>query len=256
VPDGLVSVIVAAYNAEAFIAEALDSALAQDYRPLEVIVVDDGSADRTAEIAARYDVKLVRQPNRGPAAARNAALDLARGKYVAILDADDVWPEDRLSVCVKALRDSPDAGLVLGMTEVFVTPGEPLPGHYPHGVPNPAWGYMPALVVRRSLLDDVGRYDERLRTAEDIDWFMRARDAGAKLVTVEEVVLRHRIHAHNTSRHKKVNQAVMPGILRASLKRRRDASSCMAWAHRASPRSPPARLPPRPPPRRAGAGAP
>jgi glycosyltransferase involved in cell wall biosynthesis len=216
---GLVSVIVPAYNEEAFIAEALDSAFAQDFRPLEVIVVDDGSTDRTARIASRYAVQLVRQQNRGPAAARNAGLALARGEYVTILDADDVWPEDRVSCLVDALR--PGAGIAFGLTEVFLTPGQPKPAHFPNGLPNPVPNHMAAMMTRREVFELVGRFDENLRLSEDVDWFMRARDAGVEVVSVDRLVLRYRIHADNTSRDKGGVRATMLHTLRSSLARRR-----------------------------------
>ena len=221
--EGLVSVIVPAYNEEAFIAEALDSALAQDHRPIEVIVVDDGSSDRTAEVASRYDVQLVRQPNRGPAAARNAGLALARGEYIAILDADDIWPVDRLSVLIEAL--SAGAGIVIGLTKFFVTPGEPAPPHYPFGLPNPLSGHMVAVLARRTVFEMIGPYDEELRLSEDVDWFMRARDAGVVVESLDRVVSLYRIHARNTSRDKEAVRAMWLRALRSSVARRRQEMS-------------------------------
>jgi glycosyltransferase involved in cell wall biosynthesis len=223
VADGLVSVIVPAYNAEPFIGEALDSAFAQHYDPLEVIVVDDGSSDRTAEVASCYDVQLIRQPNRGPAAARNAGLALARGEYFAILDADDIWPDDRLSVLIDAL--SAGAGIAIGLTEFFVTPGEPTPAHYPFGLPNPLGGHMVAVLARRSVVEMIGPYNEEFRLSEDIDWFMRAREAGVAIVSVDRVVTRYRIHARNTSRDKEAVRAMWLRVLRSSLARRRQETS-------------------------------
>jgi glycosyltransferase involved in cell wall biosynthesis len=219
VTERLVSVIVPAYNAETFIAEALDSAFEQDYDPLEVIVVDDGSTDRTAEVAARYEVQLVRQSNRGPAAARNAGLALARGEYIAILDADDIWPSDRLSALVGAL--SAGAGIAIGLTEFFVTPGEPTPPHYPFGIPNPHSGHMTAVLARRTVFEMIGAYNEQFRLSEDIDWFMRAREAGVVIESVDRVVSRYRIHARNTSRDKEAVRAMWLRALRSSLARRR-----------------------------------
>jgi glycosyltransferase involved in cell wall biosynthesis len=219
VVEGLVSVIVPAYNAEAFIAETLDSAFAQDFRPLEVIVVDDGSTDRTAEIAGRYEVQLVRQPNRGPAAARNAGLARARGDYIAILDADDVWPEDRVSCLVEALRSGAD--IAFGLSQIFLTPGQPKPEHFPERVTEPVQNHMAAMMTRRAVFELVGGFDEDLRLSEDVDWFMRARDAGVKVVSVDHLVLRYRIHAQNTSRDKAGTQSTMLHVLRSSLARRR-----------------------------------
>ncbi|MDR5708499.1 MAG: glycosyltransferase family 2 protein, partial [Armatimonadota bacterium] len=88
-----VSLVIPAHNAEAYLREALDSVFAQTRPPDEVIVVDDGSLDRTPEIAASYGdrVRLVRQPNRGEAAARNTGVRVAQGELIAFLDADDAW---------------------------------------------------------------------------------------------------------------------------------------------------------------------
>jgi glycosyltransferase involved in cell wall biosynthesis len=219
--EGLVSVIVPAYDAGEFIAEALDSAFAQDYHPLEVIVVDDGSSDRTAEIASSYDVQLLCQPNRGPAAARNAGLAKARGEYIAVLDADDIWPVDRVSVLVGAL--STGAGIAIGLSEFFLTPGQPAPPHFPYQVPNPVKGHMVAVLARRTVFDLIGGYDEDFRLSEDIDWFMRAREAGVAVETVDQVVTRYRIHAGNTTRDKAAVRETMLRALRTSLARRRSA---------------------------------
>ena len=119
---GLVSVVVPAFDEEAFIAEALRSVLAQSYAPVEVIVVDDGSSDHTAEIAEAHGARLVRQSHRGPAAARNVGLELASGAYWTIFDADDLMLPDRLAREVAHLETHPELGMVFGLTEAFVTP--------------------------------------------------------------------------------------------------------------------------------------
>src|SRR5262245_44209372 len=104
-----ISVLVAVHNGARFLAEALDSAHAQTLRPLELIVVDDGSSDDSAEIARKHGATVIRQANQGTAAAINTARDSARGDLLALLDADDVWPGDKLARQVDALQD---AGLV------------------------------------------------------------------------------------------------------------------------------------------------
>ena len=220
--NGLVSVVMAAFDEEAFIAEALGSVLAQTYRPVEVIVVDDGSSDRTAEIAERCHVRVVRRPHHGPAAARNAGLAVAGGEYWTIFDADDVMPPDRLAHQVAYLQAHPAHGMVLGLTEAFVTPGEPRPAHY-----NPAWdnGPFPAcagtMMARRELLDSVGPYNETIRLAYDVEWLARAKDAGVAAGHIDELTLRYRIHSGNTSADRPNVHQAMLGLLRASLDRRR-----------------------------------
>ncbi len=225
VPEpGLVSVIVPAYQAEAYLDEALESALAQDYSAYEIILIDDGSTDRTGEIAAAHGVRVQRQPNRGPAAARNAGLALARGELLTILDSDDVWPTDRLSKQVAHLRDHPEDGLVMGLTEVFVTPGEPRPAHFPRiaatGLPYP--GHPSTSLVRREVFDLVGTFDESLRLSEDLDWLARAGDAGVRIGRLDCTLLRYRIHAANTSRQTRAVEAATLRMLRASVRRKRE----------------------------------
>src|SRR5689334_13994962 len=121
---------MAAYDEERFVGEAIGSALAQDYPAelVEVIVVDDGSADATAAIAERHAratgrVRVVRQANRGNVPAVNAGLALADGDVVALLDADDVWPAERLRLAVDVLAARPEVGLVYGDMTVIDADG-------------------------------------------------------------------------------------------------------------------------------------
>jgi glycosyltransferase involved in cell wall biosynthesis len=115
---GLVSIVIAAYNAEPYIAGTCRSALAQTYRSIEVIVVDDGSTDRTAEIVREMStsdarLRLIQQPNLGVAAARNCGIEAASGEFVAPLDADDVWNHQKVARQVERFKEcGPGAGLV------------------------------------------------------------------------------------------------------------------------------------------------
>ncbi len=221
--DGpLVSVIVPAYQAEAFLGEALASALGQDCPEVEILVVDDGSTDRTAEIAAAHGVRVIRQRNGGPAAARNAGLALARGEFLTILDADDLWLPDRLSRQVAYLREHPDDGLVMGLTEVFVTPEEPRPAHYPRiAEAGPFPGHPSTMLMRREVFELVGPFDESLRLSEDLDWIARAGDAGVRFGRLDRTLLRYRIHAGNMSRNPHANELATLRVLRESVQRKR-----------------------------------
>jgi glycosyltransferase involved in cell wall biosynthesis len=217
-----VSVVVAAFEEEAFVAEALESVLAQTYRPVEVIVVDDGSGDGTAEIAAAHGVCVLRRSHRGAAAARNAGLAVARGEYWTIFDADDVMPPERLARQVAHLEEHPELGVVLGLTEAFVSPGEPRPAHY-----NPAWDHGPfpacagTMLARRTVLDAVGPFDETRRLTCDVEWLARVKDAGVRAGQVDHVSLRYRIHRGNTSADAPAVRLAMLKLLRESVGRRR-----------------------------------
>ena len=117
------SVVIAAYQAARFAPEAVASALGQSYSPMEVIVIDDGSTDGLAEALAPYerDITVIRQSNRGEAAARNAGVRVASGDYVVILDADDTWMADRLARMGEALRLRPDLDVLA--TDAWVEKG-------------------------------------------------------------------------------------------------------------------------------------
>ncbi len=220
------SVVVAAFDEEAFIAEALGSVLAQTYRDVEVIVVDDGSSDRTVEIAQELGARVLRQTHEGAAAARNAGLAVASGEYWTIFDADDLMPPERLAAQVAHLETHPEHGMVLGLAEAFVTPGEPRPAHY-----NPAWdkapyhGHLGTMMARRALLQMVGDFDPSLLLGEDLDWHARAKEAGIVAGRVELVTLRYRIHRGNSSSDARANQLATLRALRASVRRRRESAS-------------------------------
>jgi glycosyltransferase involved in cell wall biosynthesis len=229
----LVSVVIAAYNEQAYIAEALHSVLAQTHHPIELIVVDDGSTDHTAEITAQIatgaapvpdppTIELLRRPHHGPSAARNAGLKRSSGQYWTIFDADDVMPPDRLTHQVAHLQQHPEHDIVLGLTEAFITPGQPKPPHY-----NPLWddgpfpGHAGTMMARRAVLDTVGGYDESMALGEDLDWQARAKAAGIRAGALDHVCLHYRIHRANTSSDTRANRAATLQLLRASVQRRR-----------------------------------
>jgi glycosyltransferase involved in cell wall biosynthesis len=201
-PPAQVSVIVPAFNGERYLEEALRSAVRQSLPPSEVIVIDDGSTDRTAEIAEGFGdpVRCIRQANAGVAGARNRGLSVATGEFIAFLDHDDVWPPEKLEIQVAALRANPDVGIVSGRMRVF---GGALPGR--------AWSaegrreaqagaYLAAALIRRSVFDRVGLLDEEIgHAADDLEFFVRARDLGVKRRTLEDVTLLYRWHGENTS---------------------------------------------------------
>jgi glycosyltransferase involved in cell wall biosynthesis len=231
--EPLVSVVIAAYNEQAYIAEALHSVLAQTHHPIELIVVDDGSTDGTAEITAQIathnggrSLELVQVAHHGPSAARNAGLKRSSGQYWTIFDADDVMPPERIERQVEHLERHPELGMVLGLTEAFVTPGEPRPPHW-----NPAWDEGPfqgcagTMMAHREVFAAVGPYDESMPVAADFDWLVRARDLGVGAAHIDALALRYRIHPGTLSSDRIHVSGVMLGILRESLARRRASTA-------------------------------
>jgi glycosyltransferase involved in cell wall biosynthesis len=198
----LVSVIVPAHNAMPYLLAALQSIAAQQVAPVEVLVVDGASTDRSREVALTFpQVRLIEQPGRGLAAARNLGLAAAQSDLIAFLDADDLWPTSSLRARLAHLAQHPDSLGIVGQVQRFLQPGTPLPPAYADGwLDQPVVGYTPgALLAHRRLFDLVGPFDETLTLGCDSDWFVRARDAGRPLVALAQVSLWKRIHGANLS---------------------------------------------------------
>jgi glycosyltransferase involved in cell wall biosynthesis len=217
----LVSIVIPCYNQAAYLPESIESALAQTHRPIEVVVVDDGSTDETAAVAARYEgVACVRQNNRGLAHARNAGLAASRGGCVVFLDADDRLHPDAVARGLAALATRPDAALAFGRARVVDAGGMPMftapePGPLPQGdgyaallVSNIIW--TPAVALfRREALEKAGGFDPGVHAAADYDLYLRLARRHA-LAPHTGVVADYRHHPAAMSR----NAAMM---LRATL---------------------------------------
>lgn len=226
-----ISCIVPVFNGERYIREALDSILGQTYRPLQVIVADDGSTDGTAAAVATYGDRVcyLRQANAGAAAARNLGLGAARGEYVAFLDADDLWHPDKLARQMARFEARPELDLCVSHGQNFWAPelhthAERLRDH-PRAGPLPAY-VTGALLVRRALFAKVGSFDATLRHADQAEWFRRAADHGAVAELLPDVLLYRRIHAANLShRAAPDSQAEFLRLAKTSLDRRRARAS-------------------------------
>jgi len=188
----LVTAFMPVFDAEAFLEASLASLLAQDYERYEVVVCDDGSTDRTADILRSYPgIRTVRQENRGRAAACNAAIAASGGELLTSFDGDDLWPPNRLTVQAAYLVEHPHVGCVLGRQEWLNPP--PWLGRDPvfgdlDGVP------IGTAMFRRSVFDAVGGYDETFRYSEDMDFLVRVRERGFEIAILPDVVLHRRYH--------------------------------------------------------------
>ncbi|MGI8927593.1 MAG: glycosyltransferase family 2 protein [Tepidiformaceae bacterium] len=222
-PDPVsISVVIPAYNAAAYLGEAIESALAQPWPALEVIVVDDGSTDGTAAIAAAFGspVRSVRIEHGGAGAARNAGVAAARGELLAFLDADDLWPAVRLAPMVTALEADPALALVFGHAVQFRREaagdvnGAPQPGYAAGG-----------MLVRREAFARVGPFSRTWALGEFIDWYARARDAGLQSTLIPDVVLLRRLHGANLGLRAASDRTEYTRVLREALARRRTAKT-------------------------------
>jgi glycosyltransferase involved in cell wall biosynthesis len=218
-----VSVVIPARDGERYLAEAIGSARSQLPAPLEVIVVDDGSRDATLRIALDEGAAVVRQPPRGPGAARNLGARAAAGELLAFLDADDRFTPGRLAVLLATLAADASLDGAMGSATTFITPEREaaLRGrvHCPDGPQRGA--AMGTLLLRRSVFLASGGFDESLAGGEAIDWFHRVRCAGTRFASLSEVVLERRIHGENMTLTDPAVRRAYVHVARAALARRR-----------------------------------
>jgi glycosyltransferase involved in cell wall biosynthesis len=229
VTAGLVSVVIGVYNAERYIAEAIDSVLAQDHRPLELIVVDDGSTDGSGDVVRRYpDVVYIRQENGGNGSARNTGVAAASGEFLAFLDADDRFTPGKLSLQLRALEEDPGLDLVFGHVQEFVSPEldeETRAGIRPPAPEPMPWTAPNLMLIRRAAFDRVGPFETGIRVGVTVDWFLRAKEAELRYRVLPETVLERRLHTENNGIREAASRSQYLAVLKASLDRRRAAAA-------------------------------
>ena len=221
-----VSVIVPVHNGACFITEAISSVADQLYPDIEVIVVDDGSTDDLDEALSRacMPYRLIRQPQRGPAAARNAGIRASSGAWIAFLDVDDLWVPGGLKQLSRDLLLHGGAGLVHGKAITFrqAERGEGQINAF-HPRENYPF-YIGAGLYRRSSFETVGLFDETLTFAEDTDWYWRANEL-IQTIEIPEVVLKVRMHGGNMTANLRQAQLGAFDAMKRLMTRRRQATT-------------------------------
>lgn len=200
-PLPLISVIIPVYNGERYLAEALESVLAQVYRPLEVVVVDDGSTDASAQVVKRFgeSVTYLYQAQQGASVARNRGVVWSRGEFLAFLDADDLWVGDKLQRQMQMLLTDSALAMVFGQVEQFYSPEliDPI-AHPSLGTRQTLAGlHVGAMLIRRSAFERVGNFAPAWQVAHFLEWYNRAQALGLQSLVLPEVVMKRRIHTTN-----------------------------------------------------------
>jgi len=206
-----VSVILPVYNGARYLGEALESIEQQTAPVGEVIIIDDGSTDDTAKIARESHIvtQYHYQPNQGPQHARNKGLQLATGKLISFLDADDLWQQNKIQRQVAIVCHYEAA---IGYSRLLGYEAQPF-----------LFLNLGSALFRSEIFEVIGNFDRTLSTIDDLDWFFRAREACVQMSVHHDVVLYHRRHKDNlTKRHAEQNQQDMLRMLHKSLQRRRE----------------------------------
>lgn len=227
ITGSLVSCVIPVYNGARFLNESLDSVLAQTHRPLEIIVVDDGSTDETAAVLEQYSDRVVctRQAHAGAPAARNRGIEMSSGQFVAFLDADDLWDESKLSRQLERFDALPALGFCTTLMQNFWM--EEVQDEARHlkdtALAEPQPGAVSTLVVRRNVFSQVGPLNSDLRHRDVQEWMMRAKNAGVTAEVLPDVLVYRRLHSANNSRRRRAEEFFT--IVKASLDRRAKTGS-------------------------------
>lgn len=223
----VISVIVTVYNGARYLAAALQSVLAQTYRSVELIVLDDGSDDGSGEIAREFLPRLryFFYPHEGMAAARNRAVELAAGDFFTFLDADDLFPADRLEHQLAEFARDPALEVVYGHVREFVSPDlDESASRRLRGAADRIQGRLPsAMLIRREAFFRVGPFDTTLKVGVGLDWSARASEQQLKSVILPEIVLERRLHSGNNALRERESRHQYVQVLKSAIDRRRAA---------------------------------
>lgn len=225
----LISCIVPTLNYGRFLKEAVDSIRAQTYRPIEIMVVDAGSTDDTRAVALAYGeaVRYYYCPTEAPPETRNVGIGLARGEFIAFLDADDRWHPEKLARQMARFEARPELGYCLTHIQAFWDDSlrEEAARRKDHPRLQPIPGYAtPTLLARRELFDTVGLLNPALRSADAVDWFLRAAELAVPMEVLPDVLVDRRFHGSNfTRRDIPAQRREWVRFIKAHLDRRRGA---------------------------------
>lgn len=205
--EAQVSIITAAYNAEKYIAETIESVQNQTFLDWEYTIADNGSTDRTAQIVQRYlsdrRIKLINEDHKGKAYARNAAFRNSHGKYIANIDADDLWRVDKLERQVMLLEDHPEVGLVYTGMTIIDARGKTLSVVRPPDISKKPLQYLLAVknpivhssvMIRREAFSEGGYQDENIEKVDEQIVYLRACLAFGKVGFLHEPLTAYRVH--------------------------------------------------------------
>lgn len=221
----MVSVIIPAHNAALFLSDAIESVLQQTRPAAEIIVVDDGSTDGTRIIAESFmpHIRYFHQPQAGIGAARNRGIEAAHGSYLAFLDADDRWTQDKLAGQIPVLDENPEIDGVFGMVQQVSDEEWKIKLAEPEaGGEQKSAGLLPgAMLIRRSAFLQVGYFSTDVKLGEFVDWYLRAQERGLKFSKSPELVLWRRIHQTNSGIIYQADRTDYLKIIKRTIDRRR-----------------------------------
>ncbi len=226
----LISVVLAVYNGEKYLHEAIASVISQSYGNLELIIVDDGSTDTSKDIIQAFNDERIRyfyQANQGQPRALNNGISNAKGKYLTFIDADDLWDRDRLSVQYSYLQDHPDIDLLFSHIRQFISPeltDAEKENLFIPKVEQPGISKI-SLFCLTSCFMKVGMFSDAYAVGDFIEWYNRAKELNLNTEVLKSVLAHRRIHKSNMGIVQAHKRGEFARIMKAALDKRRSRHS-------------------------------
>ncbi|SFV26164.1 glycosyltransferase family 2 protein [Hyphomicrobium facile] len=222
----IVSIIIPVFNGERHLGEALASLEEEPGFQLDIVIVDDGSTDRSLDIVSEISrrdqrLRIIRGPHRGVAAARNVGVQAAEGEFVTFLDCDDVCPRGRIARQLGKLLANPEVAYVVGQTLLFEQLDDaqcPWPGSRSVSMLLPT---LHCALFRRGVFSQFGLFDEELAFSEDLDFFFRLAEHDKQALVEAEIASLYRRHDGNMTRNGRAIRTSTLQVLNKSIARRR-----------------------------------
>lgn len=225
----LISVIIPVYNCDRYLGEAIESVLSQTYQPLEILIIDDGSTDKSAEIAKSFipSVKYYYQPNSGSCSSPlNYGIKLSQGDFLAFLDSDDLWLKDKLMIQSQCFAENPHLDIVFGHVQQFISPELDnvirqrfeIPKEIIQGI------HRGTMLIKKQSFLSVGYFDSHWQRVEFIDWYIRAKSLNLEMMVIPDILFKRRIHQTNIGIIKKDRQSEYVQVIKQALNKKRENS--------------------------------
>jgi glycosyltransferase involved in cell wall biosynthesis len=223
-----VSVIIPVFNAEKYVAETIGSVLSQTYKNIEVICINDKSTDNSLPVLESFGDKIIlinNEDNCGTAKSRNKGIRLARGEFLAFIDNDDIWENNKLQVQINQFRNNPDLDISFSYMQCFISPEISKEAkNLRYCPPDPIPGYIPStIMLKRTSFEKVGYFDSRWKNGESVDWIFKAQEAGLNIHLIDQILVKRRIHETNKGiLDSSISKSEYLKIIRESVNRRKN----------------------------------
>ncbi|MGH7884530.1 MAG: glycosyltransferase [Thermodesulfobacteriota bacterium] len=221
----LVTVIIPVFNGEKFISEAIENIILQHYPATEIIIIDDGSTDKSKEIIDNLpqDVRFLNNiENFGPSFSRNRGIRDASGEFITFLDVDDLWPENNLNLLLNEMIINPNLDVIHGYAQVIKYNPNTDDYEYVGGPKDSFRHYIGAGIYKKSVFNKVGLFTEILRFGEDEDWYRRAYESNTNIKRIDDTTLFVRRHDKNMTKNKNLAELNTLKVLKMSIDRKRE----------------------------------